>query len=183
MSIREDLQAGIDRDPATESKLELFLTSPGLHAIWIYRVANWLWKRKVRILARMLSTWARFLTGIEIHPGAKIGRRAVIDHGMGVVIGETSIIGDDVLIYHGVTLGGKENSAIDRHPIIGSHVVLGAGSKIIGRITVGDNCYVGANTVVTKDVPAGSTVIGNSAKILSKKEAVSGHWVSDEYVI
>lgn len=183
MSIREDLQAGVDRDPATNSKLELFLTSPGLHAVWIHRVSHWLWKKGLRIPARMLSNWSRFLTGIEIHPGATIGRRLVIDHGMGVVIGETSVIGDDVLIYHGVTLGGKENSAIDRHPIIGSHVVLGAGSKIIGRITIGDHCYVGANTVVTKDVPAGSTVVGQTGKILSKKAAVSGHWVSDEYVI
>ena len=183
MSIREDLQAGIDRDPATNSKLELFLTSPGLHAVWMHRFSNWLWKRGLRIPARMFSNWSRFLTGIEIHPGATIGKRLVIDHGMGVVIGETSMIGEDVLIYHGVTLGGKENSAIDRHPIIGSHVVLGAGSKIIGRITIGDNCYVGANTVVTKDVPAGSTVVGQTGKILSKKEAVSGHWVSDEYVI
>jgi serine O-acetyltransferase len=107
----------------------------------------------------------------------------VIDHGMGVVIGETAIIGDDVLMYHGVTLGGKENSAIDRHPIIGSHVVIGAGAKIIGRITIGDNCYIGANTVVTKDIPAGSTVVGETGKILSKKEAVSGHWVAQEYVI
>ena len=131
----------------------------------------------------MFSNWARFLTGIEIHPGAKIGKRFVIDHGMGVVIGETAIIGDDVLIYHGVTLGGKENSAIDRHPIIGSQVVIGAGAKIIGRIQIGDHCYVGANTVVTKDIPQGSTVVGQTGKILNKKEAVSGHWVPDEYVI
>lgn len=183
MSIREDIKAGLERDPATETALELFLTSPGLHAIWVYRLANRLWKLKLRILARMLSNFARFFSGIEIHPGARIGRRLVIDHGMGVVIGETAIIGDDVLIYHGVTLGGKENSAVDRHPIIGSHVVLGAGSKIIGRITIGDNCYVGANTVVTKDIPAGSTVVGQTGKILSKKEAKEGHWTSGEYVI
>ena len=183
MSFREDLKAGIDRDPATNSKLELFLTSPGLHAIWMHRVSHLLWKAKRRILARMFSNWSRFLTGIEIHPGAKIGKRFVIDHGMGVVIGETAIIGDDVLMYHGVTLGGKENSAIDRHPIIGSHVVIGAGAKIIGRITIADNCYIGANTVVTKDIPAGSTVVGETGKILSKKEAVSGHWVAQEYVI
>ena len=146
-------------------------------------MAHLLWKSKLRILARMFSNWARFLTGIEIHPGAKIGKRFVIDHGMGVVIGETAIIGDDVLIYHGVTLGGKENSAIDRHPIIGSQVVIGAGAKIIGRIQIGDHCYVGANTVVTKDIPQGSTVVGQTGKILNKKEAVSGHWVPDEYVI
>ena len=149
----------------------------------MHRVANKIWKLGVRIPARMLANWAKFLTGIEIHPGATIGRRFVIDHGMGVVIGETSIIGDDVLIYHSVTLGGKENSAVDRHPIIGSHVVIGAGAKIIGRITIGDNCYIGANTVVTKNVPSGSTVVGETGRVLSKKEAVTGHWVSDEYVI
>jgi serine O-acetyltransferase len=131
----------------------------------------------------MFSNWSRFLTGIEIHPGATIGKRFVIDHGMGVVIGETAIIGDDVLMYHGVTLGGKENSAVDRHPIIGSHVVIGAGAKLIGRITIGDYCYVGANTVVTKDVPSGSTVVGQTGKILSKKEAAEGHWVAQEYSI
>jgi serine O-acetyltransferase len=183
LPIREDIKAGIARDPATKSSLELFLTSPGLHAIWMHRVANKIWKLGFRIPARMLSNWAKFLTGIEIHPGATIGRRFVIDHGMGVVIGETSIIGDDVLIYHGVTLGGKENSAVDRHPIIGSHVVIGAGAKIIGRITISDNCYIGANTVVTKNVPPGSTVVGETGRVLSKKEAVTGHWVSDEYVI
>lgn len=183
MSFRADLKAGIDRDPATNSKLELFLTSPGLHAIWMHRVSHALWKAKRRILARMFSNWSRFLTGIEIHPGATIGKRFVIDHGMGVVIGETAIIGDDVLMYHGVTLGGKENSAVDRHPIIGSHVVIGAGAKLIGRITIGDYCYVGANTVVTKDVPSGSTVVGQTGKILSKKEAAEGHWVAQEYTI
>lgn len=183
MSFTEDIRAGIDRDPATKSALELFLTSPGLHAVWMHRLSNRIWKLKLRIPARMFSNWAKFLTGIEIHPGATIGRRFVIDHGMGVVIGETSIIGDDVLIYHGVTLGGKENSAVDRHPIIGSHVVIGAGAKVIGRITIGDNVYIGANTVVTKNVPSGSTVVGETGKVLSKKEALSGHWTSDEYVI
>ncbi|MFM7013853.1 MAG: serine O-acetyltransferase [Actinomycetota bacterium] len=183
MSIREDISAGLARDPATRTGWELFVTSPGLHAIWVYRIAHLLWKAKRRILARMLSNWARFFSGIEIHPGATIGKRFVIDHGIGVVIGETAIIGDDVLIYHGVTLGAKENIETDRHPIIGSHVVLGAGSKIIGRIQVGDNCYVGANTVVTKDVPAGSTVVGQTGKVLTKKDAEDGHWTSHEYVI
>jgi serine O-acetyltransferase len=116
----------------------------------------------------MLSNWARFLCGIEIHPGARIGKRLVIDHGLGVVIGETAIIGDDVLIYHGVTLGGKENSPVDRHPVVGNRVVLGAGAKLIGRIMIGDDVYVGANTVVTKDVPAGSTIVGTPGKILEK---------------
>jgi len=183
LSLREDLQAGLERDPATNTKLELILTSPGLHAIWAYRIAHRLWQAKLRIPARMLSLWARFLSGIEIHPGAKIGKRLVIDHGMGVVIGETAIIGNDVLIYHGVTLGAKENSAIDRHPIIGSHVVLGAGAKVIGRVTVEDNCYIGANTVITKDIPAGSTVVGPAGRILTKREAQDGHWIAQEYVI
>jgi serine O-acetyltransferase len=131
----------------------------------------------------MLSNWARFLTGIEIHPGATIGKRLVIDHGVGVVIGETAIIGDDVLLYHGVTLGAKENISTDRHPIIGSQVVIGAGAKVIGRITVGDNSYIGANTVVTKDIPTGSTVVGQTGRVLSKKEAETGHWTAHEYTI
>jgi serine O-acetyltransferase len=169
LSIRGDIKAGLDRDPATNSSLELFLTSPGLHAIWIYRVAHRLWKLKRRILARMLSNLAKFISGIEIHPGAKIGKRLVIDHGLGVVIGETAIVGDDCLIYHGVTLGGKENTPAARHPVIGNRVVLGAGAKLIGRITIGDDVVVGANTVVTKDVPAGSTVVGVSGKILTQK--------------
>lgn len=169
MSIREDIKAGLERDPATNGSWELFITSPGLHAVWMYRASHRLWKLKRRVLARMLSNWARFLTGIEIHPGARIGRRLVIDHGLGVVIGETAIIGDDVLIYHGVTLGGKENSPVDRHPVVGNRVVLGAGAKLIGRIMIGNDVFVGANTVVTKDVPAGSTIVGFSGRILDKK--------------
>lgn len=183
MSIKEDLDAILKRDPSVKSRWEVLLTSPGLHAIWDYRLANWLWRSGRRILARIVSNWARFYSGIEIHPGATIGKRFVIDHGTGVVIGETAIVGDDVLIYHGVTLGAKENSAIDRHPIIGSHVVIGAGAKIIGRIKIGDNSYIGANTVVTKDVPEGSTVVGQAGKILTKKEASEGHWTAQEYVI
>lgn len=183
LSIKEDLDAILKRDPSVKSRWEVLLTSPGLHAIWDYRLANWLWRSGRRILARIVSNWARFYSGIEIHPGATIGKRFVIDHGTGVVIGETAIVGDDVLIYHGVTLGAKENSAIDRHPIIGSHVVIGAGAKIIGRIKIGDNSYIGANTVVTKDVPEGSTVVGQAGKILTKKEASEGHWTAQEYVI
>lgn len=124
----------------------------------------------------MLSNWARFLTGIEIHPGATIGRRLVIDHGMGVVIGETAIIGDDVLIYHGVTLGGKENITSKRHPTIGNRVVLGAGSKVIGNITVGDDCAVGANSVVTKDMPAGAVAIGSPARYLKASQPDYAIW-------
>jgi len=142
------------------SGFELFLTSPGLHAVWGYRVAHQLWKWRRRILARMLSNWLRFLTGIEIHPGAKIGRRFFVDHGMGVVIGETSVIGDDVLIYHGVTLGGKEFTRAKRHPTIGNNVMIGAESIVLGNITVGDNVQIGAGSVVTKDVAPNSVVIG-----------------------
>jgi serine O-acetyltransferase len=167
--IFEDIRAGLDRDPATKTGFELFFTSPGLHAIWVYRVAHVLWKWKRRILSRMLSNYAKFFSGIEIHPGAKIGRRLVIDHGSGVVIGETAEIGDDVLIYHGVTLGGKTLDPVKRHPTVGNRVILGAGAKLIGNITIGDDCRVGANAVVTKSMPAGSTAVGANSR-LAKNE-------------
>ncbi len=167
MRIIEDIKVGLQRDPATNSALELFLTSPGLHAIWIYRVAHVLWKWKFRILSRMLSNWAKFWTSIEIHPGAVIGRRFVIDHGVGVVIGETAIIGDDVLMYHGVTLGGKTRDPVKRHPTVGDRVTLGAGSKLIGNIVIGNDCAVGANAVVTKNMPAGTVAVGFNARLLN----------------
>lgn len=167
--IFEDIRAGLDRDPATKTGFELFFTSPGLHAIWVYRVAHILWKWKRRILARMLSNYAKFFSGIEIHPGAKIGRRLVIDHGSGVVIGETAEIGDDVLMYHGVTLGGKTLDPVKRHPTVGNRVILGAGAKLIGNITIGDDCRVGANAVVTKDMPAGSTAVGANARLVKNQ--------------
>lgn len=165
--IREDLVAGVQRDPATRTGFELFLTSPGLHAIWMHQVAHSIWKAGLRVPARMFSNWSRFWTGIEIHPGATLGRRVVIDHGMGVVIGETAIIGDDVLIYHGVTLGGKENITSKRHPTIGNNVMLGAGAKIIGDIEIGDGAQVGANAVVTKSIPAGAVIVGPQATIIN----------------
>jgi serine O-acetyltransferase len=165
--IREDLIAGVQRDPATHTQFELFLTSPGLHALWSHQVAHMLWRWGWRIPARMHANWTRFWTGIEIHPGATIGRRVVIDHGMGVVIGETAIVGDDVLIYHGVTLGGKANTIEKRHPTIGNKVLLGAGAKIIGDIEIGDGAQVGANTVVTKSVPAGAVIVGPQASIIN----------------
>ena len=163
----EDLVAGVQRDPATRTGFELFLTSPGLHAIWMHQVAHSIWKAGLRIPARLFSNWSRIWTGIEIHPGATIGRRVVIDHGMGVVIGETAVIGDDVLIYHGVTLGGKENTNAKRHPTVGSNVLLGAGAKIIGDIEIGDGAKIGANAVVTKSVPAGAVVVGPKATIIN----------------
>lgn len=168
MAIREDIRAGLDRDPATHSALELVLTSPGLHAVWMYRLAHRIWKLKLRILARMLSNWARFLTGIEIHPGATIGKRLVIDHGMSVVIGETAVIGDDCLIYHEVTLGGKTLDPVKRHPTLGNRVTVGAGAKLIGAIKIGDDVRIGANSVVTQDVANGKVVVGEN-RLLSRK--------------
>lgn len=160
INFREDIRAGLAKDPSTLTAVELFFTSPGLWAVWGHRCAHRLWKMKLRTIARMYSNIWRFLTGIEIHPGAQIGRRLVIDHGMGVVIGETAVIGDDVLMYHGVTLGGRELTRSKRHPTIGNNVMIGAESIVIGNITVGDNVQIGAGSVVTKDVPAGTVVIG-----------------------
>lgn len=161
----EDIKAGLDRDPATKTGFELVLTSPGLHAVWNYRIANLLWKAKLRTLSRMFGNIARICTGIEIHPGATIGRRLVIDHGTGVVIGETAIIGDDVLIYHGVTLGGVLNAPVKRHPTIGNRVILGANSIVLGNITIGDDCKIGAGAIVVKDLPAGKVAVAPTATI------------------
>ena len=166
IKFREDIAAGLAKDPSTLSGFELFLTSPGLHAVWGYRIAHWLWKRKRRIIARMLSNWLRFLTGIEIHPGATIGRRFVIDHGVGVVIGETAIIGDDVLIYHGVTLGGKQFTRGKRHPSVGNNVMIGAESILLGDITIGDNVQIGAGSVVVKDIESNTVVVGGKLRKL-----------------
>lgn len=163
----EDIKAGLAKDPATRSGLELLLTSPGLHAIWSHRVAHMLWNWGLHVPARIHAAWTRFWTGIEIHPAAKIGRRVVIDHGMGVVIGETAIVGDDVLIYHGVTLGGKINDRVKRHPTIGNNVLLGAGAKIIGDIEIGDGAQIGANAVVTKSIPARAVIIGPQATVIN----------------
>ena len=150
--IREDLAAVMLRDPAARNQLEILITYPGVHALWAHRIENWLWKRKLKFIARILASRTRNSTGIEIHPGAVIGRRVVIDHGMGVVIGETSIIGDDVMIYHGVTLGGRTSSKGKRHPTIENGVLLGAGCKILGDITIGANSTIGANQVVVNSV-------------------------------
>lgn len=161
----EDFKAGIERDPATKSAFELFMTSPGLHAVWNYRVAHFIWKLKLRTLARMFSNMARILTGIEIHPGATIGRRLVIDHGTGSVIGETAVIGNDVLIYHGVTLGAVVNAPVKRHPTIGNNVILGAHSIVLGDIVIGDNCKIGAGAIVTKSLKAGTTAFSATATL------------------
>ena len=171
IKFREDIRAGLAKDPATLTGLELYFTSPGLHAIWAYRVTHWMWLRKLRILARFSANVIRFLTGIEIHPGATIGRRFVIDHGMGVVIGETAVIGDDVLIYHGVTLGGKEFTRAKRHPTIGNNVLIGAESIVLCNITVGNNVRLGAGSGVTKDIPDHGVFIRDALLVKPAKDA------------
>ncbi|GAA4868114.1 serine O-acetyltransferase EpsC [Serinicoccus chungangensis] len=165
-ALREDLDAALDRDPATTSRLEMALASPGLHALWAHRASHALWTSGVRLPARLLSQAARAATGVEIHPGATIGRRFFVDHGMGVVIGETAQIGDDVMLYHGVTLGGRSlDPTIKRHPTLGDGVTIGAGAKILGDITVGHGAQVGANAVVTKDVPSMAVATGIPAAV------------------
>lgn len=158
--VREDVDAALDRDPATDSRVEMALASPGLHAVWAHRVSHALWNRGARLPARLLSQASRAVTGIEIHPGAQIGRRLFIDHGMGVVIGETAEVGDDVMMYHAVTLGGRANAKIKRHPTVESGAVLGAGARVLGPVVIGADAQVGANAVVVKDVPAGATAVG-----------------------
>ena len=161
----EDIRAARKRDPAAKSFFEILFLYQGLHALVYYRVAHLLYKLHMFFSARLLSQFARFMTGIEIHPGAQIGKRFFIDHGMGVVIGETAIVGDDVLIYQGVTLGGTGLEQGKRHPTIGNNVVIGGGAKVLGNITIGDNSYIGANAVVIKDVPPNSTVVGIPGRI------------------
>lgn len=162
--MREDIAAARLHDPAARNSLEVALLYPGLHAIWAHRVSHALWRRDLRFLARAGSQISRWLTGIEIHPGAKIGRRFFIDHGMGVVIGETAELGDDVMLYHGVTLGGRSKDGGKRHPTLGDGVAVGAGAKILGPVIVGAHSLVGANAVVTKDAPAHSVLVGVPAK-------------------
>jgi serine O-acetyltransferase len=156
--IREDIQAVLRQDPAARNSLEVILTYPGLHAVWGYRIAHFLWQVKLKLVARIYSNWIRALTGIEIHPAAKIGRRFFIDHGMGVVIGATAIVGDDVMIYHDVTLGARTGGSGKRHPTIGNNVVIGAGARVLGDISVGNGVKIAANMVVTKSVPASTNV-------------------------
>jgi len=163
--LREDIQTVFAKDPAARNVLEV-LTYPGLQAIWGHRVAHGLWRLGIKLPARLLSHLSRWLTGIEIHPGATIGRRLFIDHGMGVVIGETTVIGDDVLMFHQVTLGGTSRDKVKRHPTIGNGVLIGMGAKILGPIVIGDHCKIGANAVVNKDIPANCTVVGIPGRIV-----------------
>ena len=176
--LREDLDAAGRRDPAARSRLELALCYPGLHAVWIHRLAHRMWATPgLRLPARVLSQLNRSLTGVEIHPGAVIGRRFFIDHGMGVVIGETAEVGDDVMIYHGVTLGGRSMERVKRHPTLGDGVTVGAGARILGPITIGAGAQVGANSVVVKDVPPGAVVVGVPGEV--RRPPASG--ASDPY--
>src|SRR5512133_345317 len=163
---REDVQSVFDRDPAARSTLEILTSYPGLHAIWGFRITHWLWKHNLKLLARWLSHVMRFLTGIEIHPGATIGRKFFIDHGMGVVIGETAEVGDNVTLYHGVTLGGTSLEKGKRHPTLENDVVVGAGAKILGAIIVGEGSRIGANAVVNKPVPPNSVVVGVPGQVV-----------------
>ncbi|WP_460459094.1 serine O-acetyltransferase EpsC [Angustibacter peucedani] len=157
----EDLEAAGRRDPAARSRVELALAYPGLHAVWVHRVAHRMWQRPgLRLAARLLSQLNRTLTGVEIHPGAVLGRRLFIDHAMGVVIGETAVVGDDVMLYHGVTLGGRSLERVKRHPTVEDGVVIGAGARVLGPVTVGRGAQIGANSVVVKDVPPGAVVVG-----------------------
>src|SRR4029077_3964628 len=167
--IREDVTNVMDHDPAAKSRLEILLCYAGLHAVWFFRMNHWLWNHGLFLLARWLSEVARWLTGIEIHPGARIGRRLFIDHGMGVVIGETSVIGDDVTLYQGVTLGGTGKEHGKRHPTLEDNVVVGGGAKILGTIIVGKNCRIGAGSVVLRNVPENSTVVGVPGHIVFRE--------------
>jgi serine O-acetyltransferase len=164
--IKQDLQAVFDRDPAATSKLEVIFTYAGFHALLAYRIAHWMQLKDIPFLPRVISQLARWLTGIEIHPSAQIGTGFFIDHGMGVVVGETAEIGDYVTLFQGVTLGGTGKERGKRHPTLGNHVVVGAGAKILGGITIGDNVKIGANSVVLKNVPPNSTVIGVPARVI-----------------
>ncbi|OCG74296.1 serine O-acetyltransferase EpsC [Microbacterium sediminis] len=168
LNVREDVEAARRRDPAARGFLEIVLLYPGLHAIWAHRVWHALWRRGLRFVARAGSQLTRWLTGIEIHPGATIGRRFFIDHGMGVVIGETAEVGDDVMLYHGVTLGGRSLAKGKRHPTLGDGVAVGAGAKILGPVTIGAHSVVGANAVVTRDAPPHSVLLGIPAKVRAR---------------
>lgn len=167
---KEEIQVVFERDPAARSVIETIFTCPGFQAIVMHRFNHWLWRKKLYFLARLSAHLARFLTGIEIHPGAVIGKRFFIDHGMGIVIGETSEIGDNCSIYHGVTLGGTTCNKGKRHPTLQDNVVVGAGAKILGPITIGEGGRIGSNAVVVKDVPPGATVVGIPGRVVTKKE-------------
>jgi serine O-acetyltransferase len=169
--MKEDINAVFDRDPAARSSLEVFFCYPGLHAVWFHRVSHWLWIHEYFFIARFLSHLGRFFTGIEIHPGATIGRKFFIDHGMGVVIGETAEIGENVTLYHGVTLGGVSWEKVKRHPTLEDNVVIGSGAKVLGPFTVGKGSKIGSNSVVVKEVPPNATVVGIPGRVVMGTES------------
>jgi serine O-acetyltransferase len=171
-TLREDIRMAFERDPAARSTPEVLFCYPGLHAVWFYRLGHWFWRHRWHFVGRLVSHIGRWMTGIEIHPGATIGRRFFIDHGMGVVIGETTEIGDDVTLYHGVTLGGTTWEKTKRHPTIENGVIVGAGAKILGPITIGEHSRIGSNSVVLRDIPAHSTVVGIPGTVVGKAEAL-----------
>ncbi len=175
----ETLNAYQKRDPAARSKLEIFLLYAGVHATLYHRLAHWLYRHRLRFLARCVSQWSRFWTGIEIHPGATIGRRLVIDHGTGIVIGETAQLGDDVLLYQGVTLGGTGKDTGKRHPTLGNNVLVGAGAKVLGPISIHDNARIAAGAVVLQEVPEGATAVGVPAQIVRVNGEKVRHYVDE----
>lgn len=180
--LRKDIQAIFERDPAAKSVVEVILCYPGLHAIWLHRISHWLFKRNFVVLPRLISQFARFLTGIEIHPGATIGEGLFIDHGMGVVIGETAELGDNVTLYQGVTLGGTGKEKGKRHPTIGNNVVVATGAKVLGSFKVGDNSKIGAGSVVLKEVPSNSTVVGIPGRVVLQDGKKVGSLTSNVHV-
>jgi len=172
--LKEDIDCVFERDPAARNTFEILTTYPGLHAMLIHRLSHWLWHLGLLWLARVISTFGRWITGIEIHPGATIGRRFFIDHGMGVVIGETAVIGDGCTLYHGVTLGGTSWQKGKRHPTLGSDVVVGAGAKVLGPIEIGSGARIGSNAVVVKEVPPGTTVVGVPGRLVEPVDETNG---------
>ena len=182
-SLFDQVDSIIARDPAARNRLEVITCYPGLHAIWLHRISHFLWSLGLKWIARLLSVFARFLTGIEIHPGAKIGRRVFLDHGLGIVIGETTEIGDDCTIYQGVTLGGTSlYKGVKRHPTLGKDVVISAGAKVLGGFTVGNGARVGSNAVVLKEIPAGATAVGIPARVLHPDLPKSSDSKTKEYI-
>ncbi len=173
-AFRDDIRAARDRDPALPSSLQIVFAYPGVHAIWGHRLSHWLWGRGAKVAARTLGEATRVLTGVDIHPGATLGKGLFIDHATGVVIGETAEVGDDVTIYHGVTLGGSGNDTGKRHPTIGDRVTIGAGAKVLGAIKIGDDSRIGANAVVVKEVPCSAVVVGVPGQIISRAKSGVG---------